>query len=354
MSAERSFAVHAGSRAAAHLRANGLNAADIVCVPAAAGGPKGLALIPLDKRLFDPASGWLRAARLELIGASIGAWRMAAAAMPDPVAALDRLADAYVAQTYPRRPTPRVVAEECRKLARAVLGAARSVDVRPPLALTVITARARGALGRNGSRAAFARAALANAMSRSRLAAHLQRVLFSAGPAAFPATSFDRFGLDRVALNAHNCEDALLASGSIPLLCEPVRNPAGAPRGEYWDGGLIDYHLLLPFSMLRGLVLYPHFVPFVTPGWLDKFLPWRRRPTAHRWLENVIVVSPSPQFLARLPNSKLPDRDDFYRYGLDHAARQRDWRRALGESERFADEVMGWLERPDLTRVGRL
>jgi hypothetical protein len=321
-------------------------------VPAAAGGPKGLALLPLDRLLFDPARGWLRdAGNLALIGASIGAWRMAAAAMPDPLAALDRLGNAYVAQTYPRDPTPQYVADECRKLARAVLGAARSVDVRPGLSVAIITARAHGPLERNGSRAGFARAALANTLSRSRLAAHLRRVLFTAGPSRFPASPFDRFGVDRVTLDANNSEDALLASGSLPLVCTPVRNPAGAPRGEYWDGGLIDYHLLLPYAQLTGIVLYPHFVPYVTPGWLDKFLPWRQRPRAHAWLDNVIVVAPSPQLLARLPNQKLPDRNDFYRYGLDHAARQRDWRRAIGESGRFADEVMAWLERPDPSLV---
>lgn len=347
MSGVRSFAVHAGARAAARIRADGLAATDVGCLPAAAGGPKGLALIPLDRRLFDPAGGWLRGASLELIGASIGAWRMAAAAMRDPLGALERLAEAYVGQVYSRRPSPHEVAEQCRRLARAVLGDSRSVDAPPGRALSVITARARGALERGGTRSAFARAAVVNTLSRSRLAAHLQRVLFTAGGPRFPSDAFDAFGLARVALDGRNCEDALLASGSIPLLCEPVRNPGGAPRGEYWDGGLIDYHLLLPYARLPKLVLYPHFAPYVTAGWLDKFLPWRRHPRAHPWLDNVLVISPSPAMLARLPNRKLPDRDDFHRYGLDHAARQRDWRRAMAESERFADEVMAWLDRPD-------
>jgi hypothetical protein len=347
VSGARSFAVRAGARAAAHVHASGLAPGDIGCVPAAAGGPKGLPLIPLDRRLFDPAHGWLRDAALELVGASIGAWRMAAAAMPDASAALDRLTDAYVGQTYPHRPSPREVAEQCRRLARAVLGGAAAVEARPGRALSVVTARARGALERGGTRSAFARAAMANTLSRPRLAAHLQRVVFTAGAARFPAAAFDRFGLDRVGLDEHNSEDALLASGSIPLLCEPVRNPRGAPRGEYWDGGLIDYHLLLPYSQLPKLVLYPHFAPQVTAGWLDKFLPWRRHARAHPWLDNVLVITPSPALVERLPNHKLPDRKDFYRYGADHAGRQRDWRRAIAEAERFADEVIAWLERPD-------
>lgn len=352
MRREPSFVVHAGVRAARHLQDNGLCPADIACVPAAAGGPKGLALIPLDRLLFDPSRGWLRGlSRLELIGASIGAWRMAAAAQPEPLAALDRLVEQYVGQTYPHGPGPRQIADQCRRIARAVLGTAPAVVARPGVVLSVITARARGALDRNGSRVAFARAAAANALTRSALAAHLERVLFTAGAPTFPAQPFDRFGLQRVGLDAANSEDALLASGSIPLLCEPVRDPAHAPPGEYWDGGLIDYHLLLPYARLTGLVLYPHFVPHVTPGWLDKFLPWRRRARGHAWLANVIVLAPSPRFLARLPGRKLPDREDFYRYGLDHTARQRDWRRAIAECERFADDVMEWLLRPDPTLV---
>jgi hypothetical protein len=217
----------------------------------------------------------------------------------------------------------------------------------------VITTRARGVLQGDASRAAFARAALANTWSRAQLAAHMERVVFCVGPARLldaQRPRFDPFGLTCVDLNPANAEDALLASGSIPLVCDPVYNPAGAPRGDYWDGGLIDYHLLLPYTELDDrLTLYPHFVPYLTPGWLDKFLPWRKRTRGHPWLANLLLVAPSPAFLARLPNRKLPDRNDFYRYGLDHDGRARDWRRAVAECERFADEVMGWLQRPDPT-----
>lgn len=345
MSGERAFTAHAGARAAAHVRAEGLAPRHIACVPAAAGGPKGLALVPLDKWLFGT---WLRESKgIELIGASIGAWRMYACAQRDPVAALERLAEGYLAQRFPERVTPAQVASEIRRFVQQVIGDGGVHTMRSGVGLSVIAARARGVLHGANSRAAFARAALANAWSRPRLAAHLQRVVFSAGSARFPAQPFDTFGLTRVALSAENLHDALLASGSIPLLCEPVRNPAGAPRGDYWDGGLIDYHLLLPYRELGGIVLYPHFVPHVTPGWLDKFLPWRARPRAHPWLENVLLLAPSRALLARLPNRKLPDRNDFYRYGRDDARRARDWRRAIAECQRFADEVAAWIERPD-------
>jgi hypothetical protein len=353
----RSFVVLAGRHAAAHLRRDGLKANDIGCIPAAAGGPKGLALIPLDRLLFG-TSGWLREVSLDLVGASIGAWRMFCAAQVDAEAALQRLAEGYVAQRYDRKPTTKEVSDECRKLARAVLGESGWPALRPQASVLVLTTRARGVLQGGASRTAFARAALANTLSRAQLAAHMERVAFTRGAPRLlnkDLAKFDPFDLTLVPLTEENAEDALLASGSIPLVCDPVRDPAGAPRGEYWDGGLVDYHLLLPYhhdtrdagSADGKLVLYPHFVPHLTPGWLDKFLPWRRHVAGHAWLANMLLIAPSPAFLERLPNKKLPDRQDFYRYGLDHAGRERDWRRAIAECERFADEVMRWLERPD-------
>jgi hypothetical protein len=53
--------------------------------------------------------------------------------------------------------------------------------------------------------------------------------------------------------------------------------------------------------------------------------------------------------LDRLPNRKLPDRSDFYKYGQDHAARIGAWERAIGESQRFAEAAMRWLAAPDTT-----
>jgi hypothetical protein len=344
--------LRAGPGAAQHIRANGIAPGDIACIPAAAGGPKGLALIPTDKLLYRE---WLRdAAPIELVGASVGAWRMAALAQPDPVAALERLQDTYVRdQNYDRKPTPDDVAQACRRLARSVLDGAE-IRVRPGVSLTIVTSRARGALAGSESKLAWSRAGLSNTISRARLATHLERVMFTSGT-TFLSRPFDEFGSQVVALDARNTEDALVASGTIPIVCAPVRGIAGAPPGNYWDGALVDYHLQLPYERLtrsgarRRIVLYPHFNDYVTPGWLDKHLPWRRKARSHPWLDDVLLAAPSQAFLATLPNGKLPDRKDFYRYGQDHAARIRDWERAIGECERFAEAVLTWLKRPDPT-----
>ena len=110
----KALQVFAGPRAREHLRDRGLAPADVRVIPAAAGGPKGLALLPLDRYIFGR---WLKESThtVHLLGASIGAWRMAAACLPDADAALAQLAEDYITQSYPhvpgKRPTARAVTE---------------------------------------------------------------------------------------------------------------------------------------------------------------------------------------------------------------------------------------------------
>ena len=84
---------------------------------------------------------------------------------------------------------------------------------------------------------------------------------------------FDAFHTHKVELDASNLMEALLASASIPLVLEGVADIPRAPPGIYWDGGIIDYHLHLPYHHASGLVLYPHFTDCIVPGWLDKAMP---------------------------------------------------------------------------------
>lgn len=351
-----SIRIRLGQRARARIAAEGMQAADIAIIPAAAGGPKGLILNGLDRWAFGE---WLKSAprQRRLIGASIGAWRMAAAALDDPVAGQRQLAQLYSAQQYPEKVQAAQVSATCRTLLDELLdGRAAEVLNNPLYQLSIITARGVGALARSdGQRwremAGFLRAAAGNLLARSQLAKAMERVIFhqQQDQGEWLRQDFDAFHAHFVALTDANLRDALLASGSIPLVLQAVRDIAGAPQGPYWDGGLIDYHLHLPYQRDAGLVLYPHFSDYIVPGWLDKSLPWRRARDAA--LDNVILISPSPEFVAHLPNCKLPDRADFTAYGQNHAARTRDWRRAIGESERMAEEFAQWCERPDLNQT---
>jgi hypothetical protein len=94
------------------------------------------------------------------------------------------------------------------------------------------------------------------------------------------------------------------------------------------------------------LVLYPHFQKTLVPGWLDKALRHRHRASAR--LANVVLLSPSPEWVATLPGGKIPDRSDFKAFGDDHDARERAWARATAESVRLADEFDA------LTRAGTI
>ena len=130
---------------------------------------------------------------------------------------------------------------------------------------------------------------------------------------------------------------ALLASCSIPFWLDAVHDIPGAPRGAYWDGGITDYHLHLNYSsMASGLVLYPHFISQVVPGWLDK--AFKSRFAATPFLSNLVLLSPKPEWVKRLPGGKLPDRQDFKTWGDDEAGRQRVWRAAHAQSRQLADE----------------
>ena len=355
--------IQAGPAAIARIRQHGLRAQDIAVVAGAAGGPKGLILQALDQWLFGD---WLAgtARQRTMIGASIGAWRMAAACDPDPSRAFKRLGDLYCEQRYTRKPTAHEVSAVCLNILQEFVGTRASAIVsHPQHHLHVLVSRGRAGLTDPRTQAqtlaGFGAATLSNLFSRAYLAKHFDRIVFgnAHAPAAWLQTPFDRFATQFVGLQADNLVSALLASGTLPFVMAPVTTIPHALPGTFWDGGLIDYHLALPYSRVKdGLVLYPHFTDHIVPGWLDKALRWRRagRGPNRVWLDNVILVSPSRAFLATLPRAKLPDRGDFMHYGLDHDARIRDWQQAIGQGQRLRDALAAFVAAPDLARVAPL
>jgi len=355
-----SLTFHAGPAALSRLRTHGLQAADVGIVPAAAGGPKGLIFQALDQFMFG---AWLPGAPRErtLIGSSIGAWRMAAACQRDPVSAFARLGRLYSNQRYTAKPSQREIDAVCQDLlANFVGGHEQDILAHPHYRLHLLSNRGRNALaaagGRRSERRGFALAAMRNLVGRRALAGMVERVVLGdpRGGAGWLREPFDHFTTHFAALTADNLAPALLASGSLPLIMQPVRDVPSAPPGNYWDGGIIDYHLALPYArQAQDLVLYPHFGEHIVPGWLDKAMPWRRaaRGAGRAWLDNVLIVAPSPSFLQRLPRAKLPDRKDFTFFGLNHDARIDAWQRAIGEGERLRDDFAAFVDRPDLARV---
>ena len=348
---------HAGPRALAHIREHGLRARDVAVIPAAAGGPKGLIFQSLDQYLFGH---WLPAAPRQraLIGSSIGAWRMAAACHADPVAAFARLGKLYTEQRYTTSTTtPAQIDQVCKQLLEGFVGGfEEEVVSHPQHRLHLLTVRGLRGLAaprhRRAEMAGFGAATLLNLASRQRLAHMLERVVVSdaRGAPSWMGERFDSFTTHFSRLNPGNLRAALLASGTLPLVMQPVRDLAHAPPGTYWDGGIIDYNLALPYSRLAPgeIVLYPHFHEHIVPGWLDKAMPWRHAAKGPNrgWLDNVLIIAPTPAFLATLPRAKLPDRKDFKHYGLDHDARIRNWNEAVKQGERLGEAFAAFAADP--------
>lgn len=358
--------IHAGPSALKQLRERRLVPADVRIIPGAAGGPKGLILGPLDRFLFGR---WLSASShtIDLMGASIGAWRMATACLDDPVAGFRELSDSYIHQRYEHAPgklpkAAHVSAVFGAELDRQLGASVAQILAHPRYRLHVFTSRGRHLLGRQGrlrTPLGYLGAYATNAVSRKAMGGWLERVVFSDPRDPLPLQMHD-FRTHHVALDRTNFRPSLLASCSIPFWLDAVHDIPGAPRGAYWDGGITDYHLHLDYASLRsdagqatggveglapdgkGLVLYPHFQPSMVPGWLDKALRHRHRASAR--LDNVVLLSPHPEWIASLPNGKLPDRSDLQRYGDDAVSRARAWQRAVDESERLAECFGDWVE----------
>ncbi|MBS3804641.1 MAG: patatin-like phospholipase family protein [Oleiphilaceae bacterium] len=332
--------LRAGKRAIEKIRANGLSAADVHVIPGAAGGPKALGLCGLDKAIFGD---WLPQVPQErtLIGASIGSWRFAAVASGEPKQQLARLAELYTAQRFAKGLGGAEVSRKCRVFLESLVGGYEDAILTHPLyRLNILVDRSLGLLDQdNRRRLAFGltSAIAANTVSRRHLARFMERGIVQDTRSDSPLPALTDFVTHRIGLRRDNLMPALLASASIPLVMAGVRDIPGAPKGLYRDGGLLDYHLDLPYQQ-PGIVLYPHFTDRIIPGWLDKSLPWRQANETR--MQDVLLVSPSKSYLAGLPDQKLPDRKDFAHYVNDDAARETSWRTAIAESDRLGDEFM--------------
>ncbi|WP_268797004.1 patatin-like phospholipase family protein [Pseudomonas huanghezhanensis] len=341
--------IRAGKRAMVRVRERGLSPADVGIVPGAAGGPKALGIQGLDLALFGD---WLLRAPRErsLIGASIGSWRLASACLPDPVQGIIRLGELYNAQSFAKGVTMAQVTASCvRMLDNLMQGHDASVLEAPYYRLNILIVKSYGLLARDhrGSLSVGLSSVIAdNLVGRQRLSRHFERLIMHDARLSPPLDPLEDFPSRCLPLATSNLRQALLASGSIPMVMQGVIDIPGAGPGTFRDGGLLDYHLDLPY---RGddIVLYPHFTDKIIPGWFDKALPWRRGNVDR--LQDVILLSPSREYLETLPLGKLPDRSDFKRFLGKDKERQAYWRKAMAESKRLGDE---FLELAESSRLG--
>ena len=341
---EKLLDIQAGAKALEQIRAEGLPQESIKVMVGASGGPKWFVLSGLDKALLGE---YFRDRKepLDLLGTSAGSWRFSCYAQKDPLAAHERFEKGYLYTNYSDKPTAAEISSKARELVETMV-TVESVDEilsNPVMRFNLITVRSLG-LTASESRpiqmAGLALAAAGNLISRQTLSSFFTRTLFH-NPAY---TNDDKpafynpgdMPTEHVVLTRDNVVDAIMASGSIPAVMQGVRDIKGAPKGMYRDGGITDYHFDMPFHHGEGLVLYPHFYSRMIPGWFDKALKKRKPQT--RNTDNVVLISPSKEFVASLPYGKIPDRNDFANFSYDD--RVKYWETVVRESRRLGDAFL--------------
>jgi hypothetical protein len=329
--------IKAGAAARERLLDEGLSSELFSTMLGASGGPKWLVLSRMDRVIAERVIA-NRSSPIHLIGSSIGAWRHLSLSLPNPAESIAEFERVYLTQSYPERPSPSEVSTEIRGLLHQLLGreGGRLSVSNERVKMTIVTARGTLPLNRRTEPVVhFATAGVSaaiNALGRQAFERCYQRVLFTNQKENHVWRGFNTV---HVPVTGLNIVDAIMATGSIPMAMEGIPTPQGAPPGLYWDGGMIDYHFGAELRVASDLVLYPHFFQQLTPGWFDKF--HKRRAVSPSSIDNLVLVAPSEQFVARLPGGRIPDRKDFSRF--DSGERLRRWRAVIDASEALARDL---------------
>lgn len=340
---KRLLTVLAGRRAYSRIKREGLDPRKVRIIAGAAGGPKWLALSQLDRAIFGE---WLKPTTqtIDLVGASIGAWRFSAVSQKDPLKAIRAFEEAYFNQVYSAKPTP----EEVSKVSAEVLDGfvsekgVEEILSHPQFRLHILTVTSHLLLASEKKAAlltGLGLALLGNAVHPKALEAFFRRAVFH-DPRQKTDFVTEIFKSSFHSLTSENFKKAVLASGSIPGVMQPVTDFTELPNAVVRDGGVMDYHLALPYKD-RGedsFILFPHYTDKVVPNWFDKSLPWRK-PSANDF-KDVVLVAPSREFIATLPHRKIPDRNDFFLYRGENEKRLQYWNTVLTESERVREEFL--------------
>ena len=326
----------AGKNAAKIINEQGFKPELFTSFLGASGGPKWFTLFGLDKYIFGEFFK-NRTQPLNLIGSSAGAFRSACFAQNDPVAAIERLATSYSQTRYSsNKPTPAEITIKARALLEDVFGDNGVTEIinNPVFKAHFIVAKSNGFIASENKLIqllGLSKSYMLNRVNRKLLGSQYERFIFGAPNSNLSITDSYNFKTQNIALNQTNLKDALLASGSIPLVMQGIKNIAGSPQGMYRDGGIIDYHFDVKINN-PGLILYPHFNSDPKAGWFDKNL---KRKVAPQNYDNVVMITPSKEFVAGLPYGKIPDRNDFT--DLDADTRIKYWNTVFNETEKLAE-----------------
>ena len=337
-----------GSKALAALTQSQSDPETFTLLLAASGGPRWLGLVGADRALKSYLAQ--RRTPLPTLGASSGAWRLAAMAADQSGEAYQELIHEYIEQRYEGKPTPEEVSEVCRDyLARLFTpGRIESALNNATFQLNFTTAlSAKERPSKVHTMVSLFKACLLNAVDRRLLGRSYQRAIFSRFPhpdGSPLSQAWDAIPSISVALSPQNFLPGLLATGSIPTVLSGVSAIVGSAPGHHFDGGLVDYHFEIEAT---GPVLYPHFSSDPVPGWLDRFPPYRKIRQEAR--SQLCIVMPTDEMVARYAAHTYPSRDHFKFFSNDERIRM--WQSTVKENQLLEKELNLCLESGDLARI---
>lgn len=341
--------IYAGNRALKAINDNGFSPELFSAFLGASGGPKWFTLYGLDKYIFGEFFKD-RKQPLNIIGSSAGAFRAACFTQNNPVAAIERLAKNYSATVYSEKPQPEEITTKGRLLLDTVFGESGAIEImnNDVFKAHFIVAKCNGFVASEHKLVqgvGLCMSFLRNALGRSLIKGQYERFVFQ--PKSSQLSFYDPANISttRVAFTQRNIKDCLLASGSIPMVMQGIRNIANCPRGMYRDGGIVDYHFDFEIEN-KGLTLYPHFSSTLKAGWFDKKLS---RKVKQKHYDRTVLICPSQSFIKSLPYGKIPDRTDFTT--MTPQARQAYWQRVFIASEKLAEEFSQFYQTQDLKRI---
>lgn len=342
--------IYAGSHALKTIQEQGVSQELFTSVLGASGGPKWFSLFGLDKYLFGDFFKE-RDKALNLIGSSAGSFRFGALAQNNPVEAIKRLAKTYSETVYSKHANANEVTIKAKELLESVYGenGVHEALNNPIFQCHFIVAKCHGLTSSENKLTQFMGLLTSiglNRINRKLLSKQYQRFVYHHNNSDINISDPYQFKTTYQPLNESNFRQALLASGSIPMVMEGVKNIPGSPTGMYRDGGIIDYHFDISIKNSNGLTLYPHFNSAPKSGWFDKNLS-RSVKSAH--YDNVVMLVPSRAFIDSLPFQKIPDRKDFT--DMDAKTRIPYWKQVLSETDKLAESLNEFIHHQDITLI---
>lgn len=316
----------------------------------ASGGPKWFCLFEIDKFIFGEFFK-NRKSELNLVGSSAGAFRSACFAQKDPVAAISRMAESYAETVYSDKATPVEITAKARELLDYMLGdnGIEEIINNSTFKAHFLANKSNGFVSSENKLIqilGLIKSIGLNRIDRRLIRNQYERFVFQSPSSKLKIDDYCKFKTHHINLTNDNLKDALLASGSIPMVMQGIRDIAGSPNGMYRDGGIIDYHFDFKLQNSDGLILYPHFNSEPKAGWFDKNLSRKVKPENY---DNVVMFAPSQRFIDSLPYSKIPDRTDFTK--MQPEQRIKYWKIVLSETKRLSDSLNEFLLAEDFNKI---